>query len=108
MLIELVARLAHPSLTALHPSEDRLGIEHELHALLVSVSLHLRVLLPCTLARELLLGFPQRSTSPLTRPQMLRQLIAARLPVELVLGSVNFARLLQDLAGELLIVRGLQ
>ncbi len=61
---------------------------------------------PCSraLARELLLGRPQRSTSPLMRAQMLRQLIAARISVERILGGVDLARLLQDLPRELLIV----
>jgi hypothetical protein len=105
MLIELVARLAYPPLTPVHPGDDHLGIEHELHTLRFRVShLHLRVFSSRTLARELRLGFAQRSRSSLTGPQMLRQLIATRLAIELILGSVDLAGLLQDLAGELLVV----
>jgi hypothetical protein len=36
---------------------------------------------------------------------MLGQLIAALLPIALVLGGIDLARLLQDLAGELLVVQ---
>ena len=103
MLIKLVARLTQPALTALHPGDDRLWIEHERHALCLGC-LHLRVLAAFTLARELLFGFAQRSAPTLTRSQMLGQLIAARIAVELILGSVDLARLLQDLPGELLVI----
>jgi len=103
MLIELPARLAHPSLAALHPRDDRLGIKRELHTLRVG-RLGLRVPSVYTLARELLLGSPQRSTPPLTGAQMLGQLVPARLAVERILGSVNLARLLQNLPRELLVV----
>ncbi len=105
MLIELVARLAHPPLTPVHPGDDHLGIKYELHTLRLRVRhLHLRVLYACTLPRELLLGFAQRSASALVGSQVLGQLIAARLAIELILASVDLARLLQDLAGELLVV----
>jgi hypothetical protein len=63
-----------------------------------------RVVSACTLPRELLLGFAQRSTPALVGSQTLGQLIAALLPIELILASVDLARLLQDLAGELLVV----
>lgn len=105
MLLELVACLAHPPLTPVHPGDDHLGIKHELHTLRFRVShVHLRVFSVYTLARELLLGFAQRSASALVGSQVLGQLIAALLPIELVLGSVDLVRLLQDLAGELLVV----
>src|SRR5664280_3528935 len=105
VFIELVARLAQPSLTALRPSDDHLGIKRELHFMAVGLSrFGFRVFSAFTLARELLLGFAQRSSSPLTGLQMLRQLIAARLAVELVLGGVDVGSLLQDLPRELLVV----
>src|ERR1019366_9920206 len=105
MLVELVARLAQPPLTALRPGDDRLGIKHELHALRFRLRrLGLRCVSAGTPGRELLLGLAQRSTTTLTGSQMLRQLIATRIAVELVLCGVDLARLLQDLAGELLVV----
>src|ERR1035437_1062383 len=83
VLIELVARLTQPPFTPISPSDDHLGGKHELHTLRLRINrLGVRVLPACTLARELLLGLTQRSTSPLTRPQMLRQLIATCLAVE--------------------------
>jgi 5-methyltetrahydrofolate--homocysteine methyltransferase len=87
-------------LTASRPRDDRLRIKDELHAL----GLPLPVLPVCAPLRELLLGCPQRSAPALMRAQMLGQLIATRISVERVLGSVDFARLLQDLARELLVV----
>jgi hypothetical protein len=55
------------------------------------------------LALELLLGLAQRGAPPRPRPKMLRQLIAARLAVELVLAPIRLRRPGQDLARDLLI-----
>jgi hypothetical protein len=56
-----------------------------------------------TRGSELALGLPQRRAPPLTRAQLLGQLVAARLPVELVLRLIDPPRLLQHLARDLLI-----
>jgi EAL domain-containing protein (putative c-di-GMP-specific phosphodiesterase class I) len=85
------------------PGEDHLGVKHELHTLRVN-HLSVRVFFACTLARELLLGLAQRSTTPLTRPQMLRQLIAARLAIEHVLGVVSPVEFIPIAEGSGLIV----
>ena len=105
ILVKLVARLTHPPLTALDAGDDHLRIKRKLHTLrLRARRLHRRVVSTCTLPRELLLGRTQRSASTLVRPQVLGQLIATLLAVELILSRVNVARLLQDLACELLVI----
>src|SRR5215211_8440414 len=53
------------------------------------------------LALELCLCRPQRGAAPRARPQLLRQLIAARLPIELILAAVCLRRLGEDRAGDL-------
>ncbi len=74
MLIELMARLAHPPLVPLHPHDDHFGIKHELRTLSL---LHI-----CTIA----------------------QLIPPCISVEHILASVDLARLFDDLRRELLVV----
>jgi hypothetical protein len=54
------------------------------------------------LALEFCLCLPQRGAAPRARPQLLRQLIAARLPIELILAAVRLRRLGEDLASDLL------
>jgi hypothetical protein len=51
-----------------------------------------------------LLGFAQPAPAALARSQLLGQLIAARLAVELVLGLVDRLRLGDDLAGDPLVI----
>jgi hypothetical protein len=61
-------------------------------------------LIRCRLLIERLLGFAQPLAPAGAGPQLFRQLVAARLPVELVLGLVARLRLGDDLAGDPLIV----
>src|SRR5215207_1895418 len=80
--------------------DEPLRVELDLHAgALPLVAVWLRC--AARLALELRLCLPQRGAAPLARPQPLRQLIAARLPKELILAAVCLRRLLEDLAGDL-------
>jgi hypothetical protein len=53
---------------------------------------------------QALLGFTQPATAALLARQLRRQLVTARLAVELVLGRVDRLGLLKDLARELLVI----
>src|SRR5208282_3963563 len=83
MLIELVASLTQPALAALSASHDDIRVKLDLRRghLYLADSLALRVFASCTLARELLFRRPQRSPTTLTRAQMLRQLVPARIAI---------------------------
>src|SRR6266566_82932 len=106
MLIELTASLAQPSLAALGPGDDGLPVKLDLHlgSLCLAGRLGLRAPVLGAVTLELALGLCQGSTTPLAGPQVLGQLIATRIPVELVLGRVEIGGLLEDLPGELLVV----
>jgi hypothetical protein len=56
------------------------------------------------LGLQALLGLAQPAAATLRSRELRRQLVAARVPVELVLGRVNGLGLLEDLARELLVV----
>ena len=98
MLIELVAGLTQPSLTTLSASHDDIRVKLDLHCGLAS-SLALRAPALAHLF-ELSLRLCQRGATPLAGAQVLGQLIATILPVELVLGRVDLASLLQNLPRE--------
>src|SRR5687768_6094074 len=55
------------------------------------------------LALEFCLCLPQRGAAPRARPQLLRQLIATRLAIKLILAAIRLRRLGPDLARDLLV-----
>src|SRR5215216_1763882 len=84
---------------------EPLRVELDLHAgTLRLVAVWLRF--AARLALELCLCLPQRGAPTLARPQLLRQLVAARLPIELVLAAVRPRCLGEDLARDLLVASG--
>jgi hypothetical protein len=83
--------------------DEPLGIELDLRAGSARVLGVRARRLALSLTFELFLCLPQRGAPALARPKPLRQLIAARLAVELVLAAVDLRRLGQDLARDLLV-----
>jgi hypothetical protein len=103
MTLKLSLTLSQPALPPLHPGDDLGRVELERHP--PGLRPQRRLLWLAAQPRVLLLapslpGLAKELAPALRRAQSLRQLIAARLAVELVLGLVGRARLGHDLAGD--------
>src|SRR4051794_13783936 len=96
--VQRAAPLAHPRPTALRTSHELGGIELDAHRPLL---VGRRVERLIALAAQLCLGLTQRLAPALSGAQLLGQLVAAPVAVELVLARVDLGRLGQNLARNL-------
>ncbi len=96
--LERAAPLAHPGAAAHRARNKLLRIELDIHR---RVILDGRLGCLVALARQALLGLTQRLAPPLARAQMLRKLVTALGPVELVLAPIGLGDLGEDLARDL-------
>lgn len=105
LFLELVASLAKPATTALHPSDDHLRVKVNQRRARPDRILGLGPLATRTLRLE---GAdaerPQRFAAPLHRPQRLGQLITPSLPIAPILITIDPIGLSQDLARELAVI----
>ena len=103
LLIELPATLPQPPTPALLAVDRTLTIKIERNDRLPSVQHLASITSHLALGVKLALGLPQRHPPPLRRGQLLRQLIAARVTVQLILALVVLIHLRQQLARDPLI-----
>jgi hypothetical protein len=98
----LTARFTRPSLPALHPCEDPLGIHQPVQRIR-----NRRLLRLVSLAGRLIptsLFTLQFTNDPRTPPDLGRELVAARRAVLLILGLISLDRLTDDPPGDPVIV----
>jgi hypothetical protein len=92
-----------PAPTALHARDDHRWVKLELHRWRIRVGTVLAGIALClALTLEPLLGVAQRRATALGRPQLLRQLIATPIPIELILFTIDSVRLSDDVPRDLL------